>query len=303
MKKLLALLVMASMAFAGCGSSTSSTSSSTSALKMLVPTGAPAMAMLSAYSQVKSYKLVDGADLLSAEMIKSSSDYDVIVAPINLGCKLIAAGKTDYKLGAVITWGNLYVVENKSVTNNKMAAFGEAAVPGQIIKSLDKKTGILKKRASVKYYNAVTDVQAQMLSGKYQYGLMAEPAATATIAKAKTAGKSLSMYLNVQAAYTKAYNLSHIGYPQAAIFVKDASKTKELLSNVKSFTDKADSAVIKKDIDSIGAAKLGVPNSTIITKTWSRMNISYKNAADCTSDVKAILKTFGVPYKSSMLAK
>ena len=91
------------------------------------------------------------------------SEYDAIVAPINLGCQLLAKGKTDYKLAGVLTWGNLYLVENEGVQNNELAAFGEQAVPGMIFK-LVKDSNDVMKNAKVTYYNAVSDVQAQVLA-------------------------------------------------------------------------------------------------------------------------------------------
>ena len=59
-------------------------------------------------------------------------EYDIIVAPSNLGMTLAAKGADQYELAAVITWGNLYLVaEDEDALNEEgeLAAFGEAAVP------------------------------------------------------------------------------------------------------------------------------------------------------------------------------
>ena len=48
---------------------------------------------------------------------------------------------------------------------------------------------------------------------------MAEPAATATLAKAKANGETLKIVASVQELYQKQTGSSEAGYPQAAIFV------------------------------------------------------------------------------------
>ncbi len=221
MKKILLMLMMVGVILTGC-----STSKSADEMKILTPNGAPALSLVGVYEDVTKngkINIVEGSDLVSSELMKADSEYDAIVAPINLGCQLLAKGKTDYKLAGVLTWGNLYLVENEGVQNNELAAFGEQAVPGMIFK-LVKDSNDVMKNAKVTYYNAVSDVQAQVLAGKVQYALMAEPAATATIAKAKQNGKTIKNIASLQELYQKQTNSKQAGYPQAAIFVKKMLK-------------------------------------------------------------------------------
>ena len=88
------------------------------------------------------------------------------------------------------------------------------------------------KNSKVTYYNAVSDVQAQVLAGKCQYALMAEPAATATIGKAKQNGTTLKIVASLQELYQKQSGSIEAGYPQAAIFVKNKDDVKDLLSKM-----------------------------------------------------------------------
>ncbi|MFR7592898.1 MAG: hypothetical protein ACLUVC_15815 [Longibaculum sp.] len=302
MKKIITLLLMMSFVLAGCSSNTKKADE----MKVLTPNGAPALSLLGVYEDIQKngeVKIVEGSDLLSSEFVKKESEFDAIIAPINLGCQLIAKGKTDYKLAGVLTWGNLYLVQNKDVNNNELAAFGQQAVPGKIF-SLVKDSSQAMKDAKVTYYNAVSDVQAQVLAGKVQYALMAEPAATATIAKAKQAGTTLEIVTSLQELYQKKMNSKEAGYPQAAIFVKNKDDVKDLLDKIDTFTNgKNDEQSLIKLIDQIGAETFGVPSSAIAAKTWTNQNIHYKDASTIKEDIQSILKQFKIEYSDEMLIK
>ena len=303
MKKILLMLMMVGVILTGC-----STSKSADEMKILTPNGAPALSLVGVYEDVTKngkINIVEGSDLVSSELMKADSEYDAIVAPINLGCQLLAKGKTDYKLAGVLTWGNLYLVENEGVQNNELAAFGEQAVPGMIFK-LVKDSNDVMKNAKVTYYNAVSDVQAQVLAGKVQYALMAEPAATATIAKAKQNVKTIKNIASLQELYQKQTNSKQAGYPQAAIFVKNKEDVKELLVKLDEFTNKE---AVKEDnnieelVNKIGAETFGVPNAAIAAKTWKNQNIHYQEATAVKDDIQSILKTFHIEYSDDMLVK
>lgn len=303
MKKILLMLMMVGVILTGC-----STSKSADEMKILTPNGAPALSLVGVYEDVTKngkINIVEGSDLVSSELMKADSEYDAIVAPINLGCQLLAKGKTDYKLAGVLTWGNLYLVENEGVQNNELAAFGEQAVPGMIFK-LVKDSNDVMKNAKVTYYNAVSDVQAQVLAGKVQYALMAEPAATATIAKAKQNGKTIKNIASLQELYQKQTNSKQAGYPQAAIFVKNKEDVKELLVKLDEFTNKD---AVKEDnnieelVNKIGAETFGVPDAAIAAKTWKNQNIHYQEATAVKDDIQSILKTFHIEYSDDMLVK
>lgn len=303
MKKIIVTLMIFSFLLVGCGTS----SKKVEELKILTPNGAPSLSLLSVYKDVSEkgeIKIVEGSDLISSELVKKESSYDVIIAPINLGCKLLEGGKTEYKLAGVLTWGNLYLVENTTVKTNTLAAFGEEAVPGKIF-NLVKDSSDLMKDKDVTFYNAVSDVQPQIIQGKAHYALMAEPAATATIAKAKQNNVTLKIVADLQDIYQKQVGSSELGYPQAAIFVKNKKDAENLLTKIDEFTN---SEAIKEDnpietlIDEIGAETFGVPSAQIVSQTWKNQNIHYKDAKEVKGDIESLLKQFGITYSDDMLA-
>lgn len=300
MKKILSVLLVLSFVLVGCSSQKKAEE-----MKVLAPSGATAVALVGVYKDAKEVKIVEGSELITSELVKEDSEYDVIVAPINLGCQLIAKGQTDYRLAGVLTWGNLYIVENEAVSNQQLAAFGEQAVPGKMFQTVQESLDMIDVK-NVTYFNAVSDVQAQLLTQKYQYGLMAEPAATATIAKAKETGVTLKIVASLQDVYQKQTNASQSGYPQAAVFVKSKADTQDLLSKLDTFTNED---ALKEDnqiealVEEIGADVFGVPSAKIAAKTWTNQNIHYKDAASVKEDIKAILKEFNVEYSDDMLVQ
>lgn len=294
--KFLKCIVFASvLLLAGCQSKEAQTP-----VQMLVPQGATAMAVLPLYGTDTKVDTVAGTDVISAELVKADSNYDVIIAPVNLGAKLLEKGNSEYYMQAIITWGNLYVVGSDET--GTFAAFGEEAVPGKIF-------SITMSDTEAVFYNSAQDVQAQLLSGNAANGMLAEPAATATIAKAKEQGINLSVKMDLQEAYKTTYSSSYDGYPQAAIFVKKGSedKVQDVLASIKEFTNETvnkDLNVITSMIDDQGLVEtIGVPSSTIAQKTWERQNIKYVDAQDAKEELTTFLELFKITFNDTMLVQ
>lgn len=266
-------------------------------INVLVPQGAPALATVSiTNSEYANVTTVSGSDPLTSELAKGDSEYDVIIAPINLGAKMIESGNTSFRLSAVITWGNLYIVGTSEYkAGDELAAFGENAVPGKILANAG-------YTDHVTYYSSVQDVQAQLLSGKVQAGLLAEPAATASINKAKEQGITLSVIKDLQET-----DNDQKGYPQAAVFVKEGSEDKasDALAQMEAFLNKdaSDTEKLTTLIEAVGVETLGVPNAKIAVASWERQNLKYVNAHDVQAEITDFLKLFKITYNEAMLSK
>lgn len=275
-------------------------------IKVLAPMGAPSLALLGLYGKDNvTIDTVDGSDVLSAQMAKADSAYDVILAPINMGAMLISKGKSSYQLDSVVTWGNLYLVgtDKKALQEEGMlAAFGEKAVPQKVLLSSVDMNTITPQPT---YFNSANEVQAQLLSGKAKVGLLAEPAATATIAKAKEKGKNFTILMDLQKAYKEKQKQSQEGYPQAALFVKKGSEEKvaAYIKQADAFVQKADDASITKAVKTATTDKLGIPNAQIAVKTWKRQNIRFVKARDVQKEVATFLAQFKLTLKDSAYTK
>lgn len=272
-------------------------------ITILAPQGAPALATISVYgSEYADVKTVSGSDILTAELAKDEPAYDVIIAPINLGAKMMEKGNTKYKMDSIITWGNLYVVGTQDYQDgDDFAAFGEAAVPGLILKN----SGLA---ITPTYLNSAQDVMVQLTTGKVKAGLIAEPVATASIAKAKEQGITLSVLKDMQEIYQQVNGTENKGYPQAAIFVKEGSedKVQDALAQIKTFAN--DTAVNKPDeikglIETAGVDNLGIPSADVAVKSWPRQNIKFVKANEVKEEVATFLKLFNITFNDDMLTK
>jgi len=268
-------------------------------LTILSPKGAPALSLVPLIQENKdSIEFVDGTDVLSAELIKGEKD--VIIAPVNLGAALSKKDSNPYRLYGVVTWGNLYLVSNADVqlvSDEPIAIFGEQAVPGLVFNSLKEQLGQTFVSTA---FNAVTDVQGQLLSKSFNIGLMAEPLVTATIAKAKTLETplNLSVYKDLQVLWQEKTGFDN--YPQAAIYIK-ADISDEKLKQVEARLElmmaynielNNNPALLETDITEELATTLGVPASKILTQAWDRMNVNVVKAEDNKEAIEAFLELF-----------
>lgn len=286
------LVMMLSLTLIGC-SKENEQKEEIGSVNIMCPTGAPGIAFLSSYEKIQEsgkIDFVDGSDALVAELTKKDSEYDVIVAPINLGCKLIQGNQTDYRLQGVITWGNLYIVGTPyafDIPEGEIALFGEAAVPGKIYDTYGNYPGFTKV-----YYSSAQLVMQQLVSGKSNVGMLAEPVATMAISKAKEAGIELTILKDLQK------ECGDEGYPQAAIFVR--GEYKGLIDEIDAFTN-SDYSTLEELITKVKAETLKLPNEQIVVKTIDRQNVHYKDAYDCIEEITDFLDLFDIEFNEDML--
>ena len=287
MKKSLFLVIL--LLLSGC-----TRTSEGEKLRILVPSGAPAVALAGVMDDYE-VDVVSGADNLSAELVKSSSDYDIVVVPINLGAKLISEEQTSFRLDSVLTWGNLYILGRPESSNSKVALFGELAVPGKIISVIQDEVDLLRE-AEVMWLPSVVESQAALLSGEVDLALVAEPVASTLLAK----DSSLEVLVDVQLEYEKVTGTAN--YPQASLFVdsdvnpKDVEALRKLIS---SSLSSVDDLVVA--IDSVGAENLGISSSDQIKLAFDKMNLNLVKASDVSTEISEYLKLFNIDYADDFL--
>jgi len=293
MKRIIVLLL--SLLLVGC----SVPKGDTKSLKIITPKGAPALSMLFVEGDI-SY--VDGSDVISAALLNPNPEYDVIVAPLNLGAKIITTGNSKYRLYGIVTWGNLYYVENANANNDEIALFGEGAVP-QII--VDNTLQLPKEK--VTYYPSVVEVQAAILSGKVRYALLAQPAYAATLAKAEENGIEISLVYDLQARWAEINGVSN--YPQAAVFCLEDSyvkfetefeQFKASLTQINNYPENINE--IEKRVAS-SYETLGVPKAPVVLEAWEKMNINFVIASECADEINAFLNLFNISDISDYFIK
>ncbi|MCI5773254.1 MAG: hypothetical protein MR210_01715 [Erysipelotrichaceae bacterium] len=270
----------------------------TTGLNVLAPKGATALPLAKVIDEQKhTVTTVDGSDVLQAALVNPEPEYDIIIAPTNLGVKLAAADKSEYKLIDILTWGNLYLVasdESALQEGKEIALFGENAVVGLVFEDLFKDITLNKT-----YYPSVAEAQVALLSNNADVALLAEPAATATIAKAKENGQDLQIIADLQQLWDEKYGGS---YPQAGIFVLEdtyednQAAVDAFIDEVANFVAEANenNEMVIEVVDKLGADVLGVPNGNIASKTWNRLNLDVVSALDAKDQLATFLKLFGI---------
>jgi NitT/TauT family transport system substrate-binding protein len=272
-----------------------------SKLNILVPMGAPSIAVISVLKEdLHSVNLVSGTDPLQAALISPNPEYDIVIAPVNLGAALISKNSTQYRLWGVVTWGNLYIVgENDDVFSSEgtLALFGENAVPQKIFDTVKSK---ISMNLTPAYFPSVNDAQAQLLTNRASAAMLAQPLAAATIAKAKEGGKDLKIIANLQALWKEATGTEN--YPQAAIFVLESSYQKnksgiekEILK-MKTYVDTCwtEGSTLEADIVTLTPEKLGLPSAKLVATVFKGMNVKIRPALEVEAELKAFLQLFGL---------
>lgn len=185
---------------------------------LIAPNGTPLLA-ISNYLHERPLieeTVVEGSTPLLAAF--TSKQYDMILAPINLGAQIYNKGG-EYKLFETVVWGNLYVAsrnEIKSFTDlsgKNVTLFGTNQTPDIIMKCLSTYYNI---NYEVTRVDEVSTANASLLQNKAEYIVSAEP----SLSKLKE--KIPNLYtLDLQEEWKKFSTLS--SYPQAGIFVRSDS--------------------------------------------------------------------------------
>ena len=301
-KKGTKLALTAALAFAMTACSSSPPKEETvEPVSILCPTGAPAFSIQGAADlEDVSIEYVDGSDLLTSELAKEDGEYDIIVAPTNLGAKVYSESES-YNLDAVLTWGNLYLVgpEGIDLKTASIAAFGQNAVPGLVFNKVE------EEGLNVTWYSSAAEAQQALLTGQQQVALLAQPVAQATVAKAKENGKEFSVLQDLQALWQEKTGSEDAGYPQASLFVKadEQEKVSRVLDGIETFIADADEDTLTSAIDKAGADTLGLPNTQIAVKTWKQQNIRYVKGKDAKEDIENFLKVFKMELPEGLIAE
>lgn len=292
MKKILALLVSA-FVFA---SALMAQEADSYQIKVSSPNGAPALALATlAQKNPENYTYV-AAEAIAAEFANATADF--IIAPINAGAKLFKAGKSQYKLAAIVTWGNLYFASQKKnfkvkdIKKSEITLFGENTINASVALAALEKNKISAK--TMNYLGSAAATQALLLSDSNAIVLTAEPALSA----AKMKNSKIVAY-SVNELYKKASGFD--GYTQAGLFVK-AQTAEEHPEDVRNFLALAKESVEKCTTDVASVAKIAVeleilPNVKVAETAIPNCALRYENAISAKKQVEATanidLKQFG----------
>lgn len=257
----------------------------TYSVKVSAPSGAPALAVATlAAADPENYTFV-AADTIAAEFANKTADF--IIAPVNAGAKLFKAGKSDYKLAAVVTWGNLFFASQKAgftmedINGAVLTLFGENTINASVVLYALEQNGIVP--GSVEYLAGAANTQSLLLTDENAIVVTAEPALTA----AKMKNENITAY-PVNDLYKSASGFD--GYAQAGLFVS-AAALEAHPEAVSEWLALAEEAADKTSTDVAAAAEAAValeilPNITVATTAIPNCAIRFMNAVDAREQVE-----------------
>jgi len=218
MKKLISVLLALALTMSLCVFAIAE-EADFSGLKVTSPSGAPALALaMMAVENPGQYTYI-GADTIAAAFADKEADF--IIAPVNAGAKLYKAGKSTYKLAAVVSWGNLFIASQKEglkaedLNGARITLFGENTINASVVLYALEQNGIVP--AEVNYLAGADKTKDLLLSDAEAVVVTAEPALTAAKFAAKKEEKTISS-ISVNELLGQAAGME--GYTQAALFVK-----------------------------------------------------------------------------------
>ena len=221
MKKILLLLfILMAMCLYGCGGNEVKES-----VKVIVPQGNPFIAVGDLIEEENiQIESVNGAAGVKTALV--SNDYDIVIAPLNLGAQLFSSGNSIYKLEAIIALGNTYIVSKadkelndlQDLNGKTILAYSQGGTPDIILQYILKENNV---EVTIEYQPSLSEVVPFFVQGKYDYILAAEPVITNLLVNKK-------MDLNI----LNLQKFTDNTIMQAAIFVNPESNKQDSIGAV-----------------------------------------------------------------------
>ena len=254
-------------------------------MTLAAPTGAPALAVAALAVENPDRFTFVNAETITAEFSNGSADF--IIAPLNAGAKLYKAGKSTYKLGAVISWGNLFFASQKEnfslddINGGEITLFGENTINASVALYALSVNGI--EPATVSYLASAANTQSLLLSDPEAIVMTAEPALTA----ARMKNDAVISYA-VNDLYKEASGSD--GYAQAALFIK-AETIESQPEKVDAFLQLVSEAAGKceSDIDAVAEAAAALeilPNAKVAAAAIPGCAIRFVSALDAREQIE-----------------
>ena len=284
MKKLLSIFLISLLTLSVCFACQAE-AADISALKISAPSGAPALALATLAAEAPDQYTFVLAETIAAEFSNATADF--IIAPINAGAKLYKAGKSTYKLGAVISWGNLYFASRKAdfsledVNGAEITLFGENTINASVTLFALEQNGFAP--GSVSYLAGAANTQQLLLTDENAIVLTAEPALTAARMK-----NDQITAISLNALYKAVTGFD--GYTQAGLFIK-AELIESSPETVNAYLELAAASCEKcsSDTDAVADAAVTLeilPNAKVAKAAIPGCAIRYLSAMDAKEQVE-----------------
>lgn len=288
------------------GSSGSSGSSDAAALDQLnihhpstLAFAAPFTIMAKDHPKLTSVETVTYATWDSPDVLRSlltSGKTDLAATPSYVGANLYNKG-VDVRLAGVTVWGLLHLIGPAGAPTSWDSLKGKAIalpykgdMPDLVLRFLLTKNGLdPDKDVTLNYFAQGSEVVGQVVSGKTEYALLPEHAATVAVVKATKEGQKVAPLMDMQAEWAKATGASSPRLPQAGVLVRGelVDKNPKAIGEALTALDESIKAVNAKDAATLTAVSQGtkVPEP-IVGKVVDRLNLDFVPAAEARSELE-----------------
>ena len=286
------LLIFGLLLLVGCGEDDNKT------YKVLLPSGTPLMAVGGLLDDAEfDFKVVNGQDPLISGF--TSAEYDMIIAPINLGTKFYIAGKSNYQFKAIITTNNTYIISKGEISSlndlqgKKITAFGASAAPGLALKGALDIKGI---DTTVNYQNSAADVMMLYSSNTddSDFYLSAEPNITKIEDKTGKPINKISLQEQIKDELPVLIQACLFVNPNSNVSNKVINKIKENIENMNKNPENYAKQVLNKNDFFNGLGE------SVIAKAIPNCNIDFIEAKD-NKDVITKYYDFLNKYQNAVL--
>lgn len=147
-------------------------------VSVIAPSGTPVLALGGLFNDDNDIEIVTDTTLLQTALINNGAD--VVICPLTMGTNLYLKGKSTFKLEAIITTNNAYLISNLPITKEALVGktivgFNENNTPGIMLKMYIEQAGI----------NCITQFEANVnqtvnafSTGLAEYAVVSEPQLT-----------------------------------------------------------------------------------------------------------------------------
>ena len=294
MKKFIALIlsivsVFTVFAFSACGADKGDGEKKT--ITVYAPDGAPALSVAKFINDKEDFGT--GADFAynvvaagNIGMIMQQGKGDIIIMPVNAASKFYKVNSDGYKMAAVITHGNLYVMSKENLTvqdlkGKVVGVIGQGNVPDLTFRAALIKNGLdfeipdtqMDDKVALKYYADASELIPALKTGKIAIGLLPEPAAN----KLTGMDNAFKYALDLQ----ELYDAETKTYPQAVVMVKN-SVIATYPALINAFGSKVESGVtwVKENPDAAAQAVTSVLAEGL-TPSLSATNLNSTVVENC----------------------
>ena len=289
LKKILIVLSLLLLTACRPASATLNTDYSYSVLSVK---GIPSLALLNVYDDIV---LSTNDDIENAFENKS---YDVIIAPIDTGIKK-AKESSDYKLLAVVTYGNYNIVSiDDSFSRGEVAVYKSDTVIEKLIDYLQSELSSY----DFVWYDSYDEIKNGLNDGTISAALLSEN-------DYLNLGIELVKIEDINELYT--YKSTYENIPTYGMFVLSdivnnyqdnlADFTKKIRSGVSQC--KNDNTTLNNLLDKLDISEIGFDNKELILNHFSEIGVDFAYAVNEYDSIKNILDICDVDINENMIVK